>query len=122
MNIESKQLAISILAKFCGVNKAFHSQSFSPKKYAKANRALKDCLSASTKWNTKVLTSEDAKKFGKPYLAGDFIATNIEPIKTNLKTPNGTCTTVVFKNMLDIHLRADDIKSAHKSKLSLGMT
>ena len=126
MNIENKKLAISILSKFvCGMES---SQTFSPKKYSKANLALKETLNASKKWNCKVLTADDAKKMGAGYLAGDFLASNTVPISCTRKYWTGTSkrphfirTTQVAKGVLDIHLRKDDIKTAHKSKLVMAI-
>ena len=119
MNIENKKLAISILSKFvCGMES---SQTFSPKKYSKANRALKETLNASKKWNCKVLTADDAKKMGSGYLAGDFLASNTVPISCTSKRPPFIRTTQVAKGLLDIHLRKDDIKTAHKSKLIMAI-
>ena len=71
--LESENLlAIRMVTKFISGSQL--AQTFSPKKYSKANRAIKVLLNESDKWDCKVLTADDAKKMGKGHLAGDFVA------------------------------------------------
>jgi len=114
------QLALGILNRFiCGFNK---SSTFSPKSYAKANRALKEVLDSSDKWDTRVLTQKEAKAMnttkGDSYLAGDFVATNIVPISQSYADSQRRNKVTVEPRVLNVHLRKDDIKTKHLSKLS----
>ena len=109
------KLAISILTKFISGNEVV--QLFSPKKYSKANRAIKVLLNESNQWDCKVLTADDAKKMGKGHLAGDFIATNNKRIKVKTRVNGSLRKTTVEPRIINVQLRKDDIKTAHQSRI-----
>ena len=120
MDANSKLLAKRILNKFiCGFGK---SKSFSPKTFNRANRVLKEILDSSNKWETRILTQEDAEAMNTTkadsYLAGDFIAVNIATINAKYADSRRSSEFTVEPRQLNVHLRKDDIKTRHKSKLS----
>ena len=108
-------LARTMVTKFISGSQL--AQTFSPKKYSKANRAIKVLLNESNQWDCKVLTADDAKKMGKGHLAGDFVATNNKRIKVSTRVHGSLRKTTVEPRCINVQLRKEDIKTAHKSRL-----
>jgi|3_EtaG_2_1085321.scaffolds.fasta_scaffold229651_1 hypothetical protein len=89
-------------------------KSFVTKSFPAFTKAMRDCLVNSPKWNTQVVTKEQAIRSKGKLLEGDLQALLTVPLKVS----DGLSKIEVSANMLNVHLRDANIKTKHSSSLS----